>query len=78
MTASLYHGPWFKLRGDQLAMARESMRIQEMAIFRPANSSLFARAQTVFCCKPKANLGDGFKNVFILFHFYIVGERRTT
>ena len=65
MTASLYHGPWFKLRGDQVAMARESMRIQEMAIFHLANSSVFARAQTIFCCKPKANLGDGFKNVFI-------------
>lgn len=23
MTASLYHGPWFKLRGDQVAMARD-------------------------------------------------------
>lgn len=65
MTASLYHGPWFKLRGDQVAMARESMRIQEMAIFHLANSSVFARAQTIFCCKPKANLGDGFNNVFI-------------
>ena len=42
------------------------------------NSSGVCTSSNSFCCKPKANLGDGFKNVFILFHFYIVGERRTT